>query len=557
MDTLPEGAKVQECFRDYVLGAYDGIPKTAEWAEPICGTPAEDIRWFAKTIGKEHKVSLLHSFAAARNKGAEDFPQMFMTIGAMGGHFGKSGHSCGASFHSMAGNGGPALVMPGSTGLTYPVSPIFHYVCAADVWNAVLDGSFMDTGMGSAGNAFGYHAPIPRTCDIRMIYHDDSGATLQSCLGIMKGIEAHRKVDFVLTHAYTLTTNAKYSDLVLPAQTQWEKTSSYFNIIYSGRDFQIFPSKVVEPLYEAKSDQEMVASIAEKIGLDPKEIFPFSETQQYFNQIATSTVMREDGMGYEPLVAITEEDIAEWGVEGTPQEGRIPIKELMEKGMYQVERYEGDPYFFIAYKDFIDDPEGHPLPSASGKFEIYNDWKADTLASLGRGDTVFKPYPSYTVPKVGYESTFKDWETKEKGEYPYLMYTPHYLRRSHTTMNNVPWLREAAANPVFINASDAAEKGIQDGDTVLIYNEFGKILRNATVLESLMPGVIGLPHGSWVDIDEETGIDRGGADNVLCGPITSNSGVSGYNNYNVNFEKYTGEALAPDCEWPQRIIDFD
>ena len=176
---------------------------------------------------------------------------------------------------------------------------------------------------------------------------------------------------------------------------------------------------------------------------------------------------------------------------------------------------------------------------------------------LGRGDTVFKPYPSYTVPVMGYETTFSDWEAQKKGEYPFLCYTPHYLRRSHTTLNNVPWLREAAVNPVFINAADAAEKNIKDGDTVLIYNRFGKILRNATVLETLMPGVIALPHGSWVDLDEETGIDHGGADNVLCGPITSNSGVSGYNNYNVNFEKYSGDALIPDCEWSQRIIEAE
>ena len=39
----------------------------------ICGTPVEDIEWFAQLVGKEHKVALLHSFAAARNKGAEDF----------------------------------------------------------------------------------------------------------------------------------------------------------------------------------------------------------------------------------------------------------------------------------------------------------------------------------------------------------------------------------------------------------------------------------------------------------------------------------------------------
>lgn len=92
---------------------------------------------------------------------------------------------------------------------------------------------------------------------------------------------------------------------------------------------------------------------------------------------------------------------------------------------------------------------------------------------------------------------------------------------------------------------------------MLIYNKYGKVLRQASVVETIMPGVLALPHGSWVDLDEETGIDRGGADNVLCGPITSNLSVAGYNNYNCNFEKYNGEPLVPDCEKPQTILSFE
>ena len=52
------------------------------------------------------------------------------------------------------------------------------------------------------------------------------------------------------------------------------------------------------------------------------------------------------------------------------------------------------------------------------------------------------------------------------------MFTPHYFRRSHTIYDNISVLREMARNPVFINGQDAAEKGIKDGDTVLIYNQY-------------------------------------------------------------------------------------
>jgi anaerobic dimethyl sulfoxide reductase subunit A len=133
------------------------------------------------------------------------------------------------------------------------------------------------------------------------------------------------------------------------------------------------------------------------------------------------------------------------------------------------------------------------------------------------------------------------------------VFNPHYLRRSHSTFDNVPWLRKAFAHPIFINSEDAAEKGIATGDTVLIWNENGKTLRPAAVTGRVMKGVIGLPHGGWIDIDEATGIDHGGADNLLCGSHESISGVTGWNTCLVDFAKYDGPALEPDVEWPQRI----
>ena len=48
--------------------------------------------------------------------------------------------------------------------------------------------------------------------------------------------------------------------------------------------------------------------------------------------------MKADGSGKEPLLTITADDIAEMGVEGEPQTGRITYQEFKEKGIYQVER---------------------------------------------------------------------------------------------------------------------------------------------------------------------------------------------------------------------------
>ena len=60
---MPADAKTDENYRGYVLGEYDGVPKTAEWASAICGTPVEDIKWLAGQIGKDRKAMLLHNYS--------------------------------------------------------------------------------------------------------------------------------------------------------------------------------------------------------------------------------------------------------------------------------------------------------------------------------------------------------------------------------------------------------------------------------------------------------------------------------------------------------------
>lgn len=168
------------------------------------------------------------------------------------------------------------------------------------------------------------------------------------------------------------------------------------------------------------------------------------------------------------------------------------------------------------------------------------------------GFSHIEPIPTYIAPENGYESTFSDWQAGTKGDYPMQVINPHYLRRSHTVFDNVPWLREAWANPVFLNADDADASGIADGDTVLIESPFGATLRNASLSQRIRPGVVGLPHGAWVDVDEETGIDKAGADNYLTGQVATGQGVSGFNSMNCRISKYSTQIPA-DVDMPARF----
>ena len=110
-------------------------------------------------------------------------------------------------------------------------------------------------------------------------------------------------------------------------------------------------------------------------------------------------------------------------------------------------------------------------------------------------------------------------------------------------------------NPVFINKEDAKEKGIENGDVIRVFNDNGSFIRPASVTPTVMSGVLTIPHGATVRIDDESGIDMAGADNMLTSSCKeTSSGLDGWNTTLVDYEKYTGSIkLDPDCEWPLTI----
>lgn len=542
-DHMPEGEDPAGNFKDYLLGTYDGTPKTPEWASKRCGVSADKIRYLAELMGKDNKAAILMSWAPARTHNADCLPQLAMTLGAMGGHFGKPGHMCGISCHSRSFGGGTYLIGAGSNGLPKVANPLAgsENINDTELWNAISDGKYTYAGSGTKkvpGEA--------RDIDVKLIYHDSMNAKLQTIEGQNKGIEAHRKVDLVVTHSLFMTTNAMYSDIVLPIESYWEKEGGF---LQGNREALIYHSKIIEPMYECKSDEAIAFEIGTRLGLDPAEVYPFDTKQQLFNQFVGAYVIDETGEK-KPLITITEENIQAWGCEGEPQEGAVAMDDFIATGCYQIPRAKGDSYGYIAYKDFVADPEANPMKTESGKQEIYSRVMRDEINAIGY--SAIEAIPTYIPPKEGYEATFSDFENGVKGEYPYQVYNPHYLRRSHTVFDNVQWLRETWPNPVFINASDAAEKGIVTGDTVLLTSPHGQCLRKASVTNRFMPGVVGVPHGAWVDIDEATGIDHAGSDNILTGQIQSGQGVSGWNTCICNIEKYT-EEIPRDIDVEMRI----
>lgn len=534
-DSMPEDASLDENFKDYVLGSYDGIPKTPEWASEICGAPAEQIEKLAEILGKANNVALLAGYASSRTTNCDNLPQMLFTLGAMGGHIGKSGNMTGLSSHMFAYNGGPGIISGGTSGMPSIPNPVDDTIPTFQAWSAVKDGEYdLMSGLRNLTGLFDVREKTERrSIDLRMMYHC-YGQSMLTNEDLDSAIEAHKAMDFVVTQAYTFTTNAKYSDIILPVSTPWERPGLQ---VMANRECTLIPNQVIEPLFEAKDDQWIAEQLAERLGLDPKEIFPLTREQQRLNYIKGTTITLEDGKTVAPLATITREELDRYGLEGDPQEGQISLDDLTDRGNYQVERHFGDNYGHIAFKPFIDDPDKFPLGTASGKFEIYCQTLADTVNSMGLSE--IKPYPTYIEPERGYAEA-------RQGEYPFQLYSIHYLRRAHTAFENVGWLREAWEAPVIMNASDAEALGLETGDTAVIENQYGRILRRVSATERMMPGVAAISHGAWSKKNAE-GIDIAGPDSAITAPASTGQGQGSYNAQIVAIEPYGGDPLEPDA----------
>jgi anaerobic dimethyl sulfoxide reductase subunit A len=550
---MPEGADPKGNFKDYVLGTYDGVPKTPEWASEICGTPPETIKNFAQEIATTKPMVFSGGWAIGRNYIGEQICQAFLTVGLMTGNVGKPGAAVCTVSHSGASYGGSRLVRGGGSGLDRIANPIPGFTFGVndptkpgysivwdEVWDAVLTGQFTN----------GTDGKVP--CDIKMISYisDGSGGNMLNQLpNIVKGIEAHRKVEFVVSTDIVFSTKSRYADVVLPATTPWEQDLGGF--LSGNPEMVLWYNQVIQPLFEAKDVQWMETELATRLGLDTNELYPISRKQQAFNSLASATVIKNDNSGYEPLVTITASDITNLGVEGTPQTGRISMQDLMSKGVYQIERSPGDQFSYIRDKEFIDDPVANPLNTPSGKYEIFSQTLSDTIKAFGW--TTTPPIAQYRKPYQGYEDTFADWDNKIKGEYPLQLLTSHYFRRSHSVFDEIPQLRRAFPQEMWINTFDAKARGVKMGDTVLIRSRWGQVLRPAYVTDRIMPGVIDLGEGAWVDWNDDTQIDSAGATNTLSGTTPTGQGVQPWNTNNAQVEKWTGEPLKPDYTLPMRV----
>ena len=552
-DHMPADAKTDENFKDYILGAYDGQPKTPEWASAICGTPAETIRGFAREIATTKPMAWKSSGAPARTWYGNRYAQLFFTVGWMTGNVGVLGSeiSAGASNpNSQIGTpGGACMVSFGKSGYTYPVNPICteprggsqvqnglydpnteYGVPFSQTFKAIVEGEYAVPGPN------GETKPLDVRCIVRDTLHQP--ANQQSGGAYVQDAFRKESVEFVLVQDRYLVPDAQYADIVLPVTTTLEEELSCCSFL-APAEMALVGRRVIEPYYEAKSDPEVFFMLCDKLGLDEETVPRMTVKQAEFNKILGATILAEDG-SRKPLVTVTQDDLDAWGMEGEPVEGGlIGLDEFVKGGGYQLERHDGDHFMNIFHKAFIDDPVANPVGTASGKYEIYCQSLKDYYDFACFND--IDALPKYKPMPEGYE------QAAQEADYRFQLLTIHVIRHSHSSFANVKQLDEVFANDLLMNTGDAEAAGLKKGDWVLVTNTEGsQVARRLNTVPHLMPGVVLLGQGNWRRLNQETGIDEGANANTLCRSQLLGDGYQSYNTNLVKIEKYTGPELEPD-----------
>jgi len=316
------------------------------------------------------------------------------------------------------------------------------------------------------GEAGGY------PCDPRLAYVVASNP-LCSMPNVKQGIAAFKQLDFVVVHEQRMTPTARFADILLPISSFMEREDIVTP--WFGSPCYFYMNKVIEPMDECKSDREICAELAPRLGI-----------AGYEDDESDEALLRRvaEGTG----------DIASFDV--FKSSGVVKLKE-------------DEP--FVAFREQIDDPQGHPFPTLSGKIEIH----CEHLAEMG--NPLIPPVPKYIPPREGHDDPLA-------GTYPLQLITSHCKTATHSTLEGMPWLDEVEPRRVWMNGADALQRGIGDGDDVLVFNARGTLRMKVRVTERIMPGVVDIQEGGWFEIDAD-GVDRGGCANTLTSSEHSPGGA--------------------------------
>jgi trimethylamine-N-oxide reductase (cytochrome c) len=451
----------------YIKGETDNTPKTPEWGEKITGIDATKIRELAELLATS-KTEIAGAWALQRAQHGEMTHWAIINFSALTGQIGKPGQGVGFSWHYGSG-GMPQSGKSTPTGLSQGRNWV-KTVCPASRITEMLE---------NPGKEITYNGNKQVYPDVKVIFNAGNNF-MSHQQDTNRLIRALVKVETIVSVDVWWTAATRWADIVMPASSTLERNDISVGGTYSN-DRVYAMKQVIEPEGESLSDYEIFEGLADKLGL---------------------WAQFTDG---EDLMYHIEQAYSRCGAAA-----RTTFEEFWEKG-YARQEVPQEARAWTRHGDFYTDPVATPLHTASGKIEMY----CENIANMGIDDCPGLPM---WMEKHEYLGNAKEGQLH--------VVSPHPWYRLHSQMDQSESLRDLykvqGREPVRINAQDAADRGIEDGDLVELYNDRGTVIAGAVVSADIMPGVVSIYEGCWPSLDS-----KGRCNSGLVNFLTSTQRSSG------------------------------
>lgn len=270
---------------------------------------------------------------------------------------------------------------------------------------------------------------------------------------------------------------AIFADIVLPAATNYEKYS--LRAQYLSTVFHLL-QPAVEPIGEAKSDWQVFAELMKKIGerarvrgikpYEDKELGITIDFAKLHDQYVDGGKLAED------------REVVQFILDNSSATRGIKVEEMKKLGWGKFPTLDPNKEFRWTGKNqpfqtfhHINKKQRWNTLCGRQQFYIDHEW----FIEWGEELPTYQPSPLRT------------------DKYPLVFSTTHPRWSIHSMWGTHPYmLRLNRGEPVItINPEDAAERGISDGDRVLVYNSVDSFQCQAKIRPGLPRGAVHMGHG--------------------------------------------------------------
>jgi len=546
-------------FKKYILGEIDGQPKTPEWAEEESTVKARVIRALAREWAAKRTVlsggSRGGEGGACRTAFGTEWARMMVLLQGMQG-LGKPGRTIWCT--TMGAPSDTDVWFPAYADLKgrmatsdvadyLPMNPTKQRLWRLTMPDAVLNPPVSWYGEGFCGQSLEqqfthFTYPMEGYPEVKMFYRY-GGSFMGTMSDTSKWVRMYQSpnLEFVVNQDIWYNSETRMADIILPACTnferddlgEWGACGGYTVHASSGCNFRVVvrEKKCIEPMWESKSDYEILSLVAEKLGM--KDEYTDGKTEldwckAFFESSDLSEIISWDEFDKKGYHIINIKD----GYKSTPSlrwfaEGRAcdtPDANNPKRGT----------------------DKANQLGTYSGKIEFVS----ESLKASFPDDWERPVSPRYIPSWEGHRSEkFKRYPLQLMSPHPRFSFHVHYDK--HTD-----WLNDISIHrikkdgyawwPARIHPNDADARGIRHDDIVRLYNDRGSVLCVAVVTERVRPGVIH-SYASSAKYDplipgKDDSPDKGGCVNILTPSRMTSKNAPGMtpNSCLIEIEKWEG-----------------